>query len=89
MNAPISREQWIDQRTMQLLEDAMLPDIVDDIQAHGGMAQQALASHLANLVGAETVFMREAARDSMERLIGAFALKRAASEYDHKPLVQG
>lgn len=88
MNAPLSREQWINLRTAELMNDeTAVPDLIDAIQQHGGLAKRALRAHLIGWFCGQTVFAREQAADQATNIVGAFAFMRAAREYDGKPLV--
>lgn len=88
MNAPLTREQWINLRTHELLQDdEAVPDLIDQIMKHGGLASRALIAHLRGWYYGETVFIREQAAGQATNLVGAFAFMRAQREYDGKPLV--
>jgi predicted hydrolase (HD superfamily) len=88
MNAPLDRTQWINLRTQELLlDDEAVPDLIDQIMRHGGLASRALMAHLRGWFYGETVFIREQAADQATNIVGAFAFMRAQREYDGKPLV--
>jgi hypothetical protein len=88
MNQSPTREQWINQRVYDLLiDDDSVPDIIDEIMVHDGLASHGLRAHLKGWLFGDTVAIREQSANQATNIVGAFAFLRAEREYDRRPLV--
>lgn len=88
MNEPLSREQWINIRTAELLRsDDAVPELFDQITIHDGLASHGLRAHLRAWLYGETPSIREQAANQATNIVGSFAFMRARSEYDSMRLM--
>ncbi len=82
-----TRTQWIDQRVSELLlDDGAVVELIEDIQAHGGLAHKGLCAHLLAVTAAQSQRVADRALDQAAQILRAFAFLRAQREYDTRPL---
>lgn len=87
MSAPMSRSEWINIRTAELMsDDSTVADLFDEIQRHGGLASRAMRAYLLAWWCAPTQQAKDEAADNATNIVGAFAHMRAAREYGIVPL---
>lgn len=83
----MTRGEWINQRTRDLLADpTAAPDLIDEIMRHNGLASRAFRTHMLAWLCGKTVAIRERAADQATNTVEAFAFMRAQHEYDRRPL---
>jgi len=80
-----ARTDWINRRVEQMmLDDTSTVEIVEDIQAHGGVAHIGLCAALRRVIIAESRVAEIQALDDARDIVQAFAFLRASNEYDRR-----